>query len=330
MEIFKNKFLVKLIASICLMLTLLNFGATSKVYAEDEVWGGVLIKPIINLLTGLGDAIMDILHDAALGQKVTMMKINGDTEWWHFWKTFALVIVSILAAVVFVIAVAATSGLATAALGVLAGGTFTFSMGTVSAGLLLGGAAVGVCVGIRAGNAWFPDDIYLPVFTISAEEIFKNDLALFDVNFFEPGNFTRHGTEQRTITWEQKEIFSEKIETTRANTNDYPAWIKFYEIISGGQSISNFPNLYINDETNGEFQSESELNSFNWSKYNSTMYDMYDSKSHAAMMYILEKINYAQREDKLTTIEQIGINSYSLMAKAYTVEDDLRQSSWSI
>lgn len=34
-----------------------------------------------------------------------------------------------------------------------------------------------------------PDNIYLPVFNITPEEIFANEIWLFDVNFFEPGNY---------------------------------------------------------------------------------------------------------------------------------------------
>ena len=189
MEILKNKFLVKLIAAVCLLLAVFNFSGATKVYAADDDdlgWGGVLIKPITSLMTAIGDAIMDILHDAIRKQDTSIVKISGDTNWAAFWKTVAVVVVAIVAAVLFVVAAAATAGLANAALGVLAGGTFAFSMGTVGVGTLVGGAVVGICVGVRAGDAWFPDDIYLPAFTISAEEIFANRVPLFDVNFFNP------------------------------------------------------------------------------------------------------------------------------------------------
>lgn len=188
MRVFKNKFLVKLIATICLFLTLFNFAGTSTVYAknDDQVWGGILIKPITALMIGIGDGIMDILHDAILEQKLTMIPIYGSTTAWQIvgWILGAVLIVA--AAVAFVVASMATAGLATAIAGTLAGGAFTFSMASVTGGMLLGGVAVGALVGIRIGQDWFPDDIYLPVFNISAEEIFSNQLPLFDVNFFDP------------------------------------------------------------------------------------------------------------------------------------------------
>ena len=189
MNVFKNRLLIKIIASICLLLALFNFSGTTRVYAagdDDLGWGGVLINPITSLMTAIGDAIMDILHDAIREQDTSIVKISGDTNWAAFWKTVAVVVVAIVAAVLFVIGIAATAGLANAAIGALAGGTFAFSMGSIGAGTIIAGAAVGICVGVRAGDAWFPDDIYLPAFTISAEEIFANRVPLFDVNFFNP------------------------------------------------------------------------------------------------------------------------------------------------
>ena len=84
MEIFKNKFLVKLIATICLFLTLFNFAGTTSVQAakeDDEVWGGVLVNPIVKLLTALGDAIMEILHRSVQEQSLVEMRIG-----WKKWE----------------------------------------------------------------------------------------------------------------------------------------------------------------------------------------------------------------------------------------------------
>jgi len=187
MRVFKNKFLVKLIALICLFLTWFNFIGNSKVYADDdEVWGGILIKPITALMIGIGDGIMDIMHDAILDQKVTMIRVYGDNAVWRGFKVFVAVLLVIVTAVAAVIAAMATAGLATAIAGAVAGGAFSFSMASVTAGMLWGGVAVGTIVGIRIGQEWFPNNFYLPIYEISAEEIFSNQLQLFDVNFFEP------------------------------------------------------------------------------------------------------------------------------------------------
>ena len=97
------------------------------------------------------------------------------------------VVIGIVVAVVFVAAVVATAGaVAFAAAAITAGtaaATFTVS---ISAGAVLAGAAAGVCVGLKVHEALIPNDIYLPAFSITAEEIFSNELQLFDVNFFDP------------------------------------------------------------------------------------------------------------------------------------------------
>lgn len=207
MEIFKNKFLVKLIASICVFLTLLNFAGTTKVYADDQVFGGVLLKPVTKLLTSIGDGIMDLLQKAIYNRETSLIKISGDETWWAIAKTILAAVLILAAAVLFVVAVSATAGLANAALAVLAGEAFSFSMASIGGGTLLGGAVIGYMVGVRIGNDWFPDDIYLPVFTVSAEEIFANEIALFDINFFTPMD----PTEIETGTQLQETIYEKMI-----------------------------------------------------------------------------------------------------------------------
>lgn len=186
MKIFKNKFLVKLIATICLFLTLLNFCGTNKVYAKDAGWGGVLISPIVHLMTALGDAIMDILHKALMEQETSVIKIDGNDFWTNFWGIFWIVVLSIVAATLVVVGASFLAGLAPAVSGVIAGAGWSFSMGSVTLGTLLGAAAAGICTGVVLNASWFPEDIYLPAYSLSAEEIFANTLPLFDVNFFEP------------------------------------------------------------------------------------------------------------------------------------------------
>ena len=135
MKMLKNKFLIKLIATICLFLTLLNFGGASKVYAEDaeddEVWGGVLIKPIVNLLTGIGDAIIELLHSSIQEQKQAIIKVNGSDDAKSAWALFGAIVIGIIAAVAFIAACVVTGGAiaaAAAAIGVTA--TFTVSLRT--------------------------------------------------------------------------------------------------------------------------------------------------------------------------------------------------------
>ena len=130
MEIFKNKFLVKLIATICLCLTLINFGCASKVYAEEEdeeIWGSVLLKPIIGLLTGIGDSVMEILHSSIQEQKQAIIKLDGSDKSKSAWALFGAIVIGILVAVAFIAACIFTAG-AVAAVAAYVGVTLTFSV----------------------------------------------------------------------------------------------------------------------------------------------------------------------------------------------------------
>lgn len=183
MNIFKNKILIKLIASICIFLTLINFGLPQKVFAEDdEVWGGILIKPITKLLTSIADGIMSILHRSLLKQEVSLITISGADTWWNQWGKFVISI--IIAVVVIVIAVATFwSGVSeVAAAGILAG-----LAKVVAASVVTGTAAVsGYYLVQKLDNDLFERDIYVPVYNFTAEEIFSNKIPLFDINFFNP------------------------------------------------------------------------------------------------------------------------------------------------
>lgn len=182
MSILKNKILVKLIASICLILTIFNFSGINKVRAES--WGGVLLEPVTMLLTSIGDAIMDVLHKAIRKQDTSLIKINGDSTTVKFLKRVALIVGGIVTMVVVAFLVIYTGGLATAAAAAFAGEAVTITVGLGAAAIAGGLAATIVCV--KIGNDWIKDDIYVPAFTVSAEEIFANRIPVFDVNFFSP------------------------------------------------------------------------------------------------------------------------------------------------
>ena len=61
----------------------------------------------------------------------------------------------------------------------------------VGAALIAGGATLvaGKYVASVIENTWLPETFYLPIYAISPEEIFKNKIALLDVNFFNPNPY---------------------------------------------------------------------------------------------------------------------------------------------
>ncbi len=209
MCIFKNKILFKLIASVCVFLTLLNFGMTNNVYASDdeEVWGGPLVNPIMNLFTGIADGIMDILHSAVLEQNETLIKLDGTADTWF--AQHGASVAGIIAGI-FIMTVAAAltfatgGGAALAGVGILkllAGGSFIIKTLAVSA---FYGTVSGLFVTSLVNAALMSDDIYLPVFKLTPEEIFADKVWLFDVNFFD--------TQKKYYIEEKSQVTSEEVE----------------------------------------------------------------------------------------------------------------------
>ena len=204
MRIFKSKFLVKLIATICLFLTLFNFSGTTKVYAEDESWGGVLIKPVVHLLTAIVDGIMGFLNRNIEEQPTAFIKVEGNSNWWDKWgpKVIGIIVGVVLTA-------------ATVAVLIPTGGAAALGIGTtikLAVSVLLSTGTAGYLIADVMDGAYFPDDIYLPVFRVSLDRIFSDDLALLDVNFF--------GID-KTYTREEKNEKEETVYQGNANGLDF-------------------------------------------------------------------------------------------------------------
>ena len=210
MKIFKNNFLIKLIATICLFLTILNYGCTTKVYADDSLWGGVLLTPVIHILTAVGDAIMELLHDSINEQELAIIRIEGSAKWYELFAKYIAVIVGVLVAVVAIAVVLGTSGVLAGIVAKIAGTAVKVAIVKAAAGAvgtaLVAGAASGIIAGTAIKQGMIKDDIYLPAFSITAEEIFRNKIALFDINFFNPNTKTTRVTMKRKSNEDAEEI----------------------------------------------------------------------------------------------------------------------------
>lgn len=185
MNIFKNKILVKIIASICIILTIMNTGLTNTVYAEG--YGGILLNPVTKLLTSIADGVLSLLHKTVQHQDLTFVEISGAWEWWDSWgeKAVAIIVTCV------VIAVAVHIGL-----GALAGAGL-IKIAAIGAGVVLAEVSIkaktGESAAVYAGKFvaeritdLFSETLYMPVFTITPQHIFSNKIWLFDINFFEP------------------------------------------------------------------------------------------------------------------------------------------------
>jgi len=198
MSIFRNKILVKIIASLCIFLAIINFGIPNRVYAD---WGGILITPITTLLTSIADGIIGLIHKAILQQDTSLIQVGAPPDWWEQWGETALHIL-IIVVVVIVAAVTIIYSGGTAAAGASAGVAATIkafaipavkvatAIGTIEfvAIELTGKEATTFVADLLSEKlgAWFGDIIYAPAFLLTPETIFSNQIAAFDVNFFEP------------------------------------------------------------------------------------------------------------------------------------------------
>lgn len=142
MKFFTNKkFLFKLIISVCLCLTLLQFYMSIVVQAMTETslltdveekievtstpavinhseadplaWGGQILQPIIDLVMSLGDGIMNLIQGSIMGGLDAYIPIDKARHWWL--TILAIVLVAILAIFLFVVAWGAIATVAAAA-----------------------------------------------------------------------------------------------------------------------------------------------------------------------------------------------------------------------
>ncbi len=178
MKIFTNKSIWKKIVIAILIVLSFQMVMMKPVQADAVEFGGKLLSPILSLLVGIGDGINDLIGRTIMGTNSTLYEVEmGNT----FWETLGTILVAIAAAAIAIVAIVATMGLAAvalAAVGITA--TVTIGMGTI-----LAGAGTGLMAAVWFNDQVLPEDVYLPMYSYSAEEIFKGNILLFDVNYFQ-------------------------------------------------------------------------------------------------------------------------------------------------
>lgn len=180
MKFFENKkFFQKMIIAI-FIVTIFTFMFSCNVQAKSEV-GGKLLKPVVSLITGFGDGLMDVVHNALLHQDGAYIRVDLSTS---VWNVLGMVAAIIGGAILVGLAVYFTAGVAVPAIVTALGGEVVTG---VSAGVI----AVAIVSGAVVGGAVYHsnvmgDDLVLPMYSITPEEIFSGELAIFDVDFFNP------------------------------------------------------------------------------------------------------------------------------------------------
>lgn len=176
MKLFKKESLGYKIIIAAVIVLLFNFMAPTISSAD---FGGILFTPIKDLLLVLADGIISISQSFLFDLDESFITIHYEHDW-----------------------VASAWGVAAGLLGGtvmvlvgLAGAPFSggLSLAAVAAGIKIAVGTIVVSVGAGlvasyiASNA-LPPDLKLPTFVLSPEEIFKGEVALLDVNFFESTN----------------------------------------------------------------------------------------------------------------------------------------------
>ena len=125
---------------------------------------------------------MSFLHSNIMGQSEIGFNIDLD-EKDPWWKTLVVILVAVVAA----IAVLASFGLLAPVFGVI---------WTVIKTVFSVMSALGITQLLKLGGIWlaadavlssgYEDNMFLPLFSYSPEEIFSGQILLFDVDFFNP------------------------------------------------------------------------------------------------------------------------------------------------
>ena len=183
MKFFTKKgFGFKLIVVLFLMLMVFNF--TFSTVSNADTWnfnssqkeattGGKLLTPVVDLLLGLGDAIIMVIQKAIMG---TSSAVTIDTS-----TKIIVVILSVILAIVVV-------GLAVYFLGPLLAGVAALKILAGAAGVAKLALAIGTFYVAYTGlsGAMLSNPTLIPTYSISPEEICRGDILLFDVNIFNP------------------------------------------------------------------------------------------------------------------------------------------------
>lgn len=166
MKFYTEKTITNKIIIALVIVTLLNFICPN---ISSASIGGILFEPIKDLLLVIADGVMSIVQAMIYGTNlsVSFLTIKHKDEWK---STAAGVLAGIATAVALVAAVVAAP--------------FT---GGLSLGIVIGIAATSVGVGYVVTQVTadaIPPTFKLPIFLLTPEAMFANEVPLLDVNFF--------------------------------------------------------------------------------------------------------------------------------------------------
>lgn len=189
-----NKVLMKIASIVIIMLFIQVMPITTSNEVDaatdlsgleaEKISGGALLNPIISLSRYCGIGITEFLHTQVMGHKghinIDLTQGLEDALPWILGVAAALIVVVVAIA-------AAPATLGVGALLAIAGKTLVVA------------TAAGLAVGAVTSALLPEDNITLPRYTLSAEEIFKGKIPMLDVNFFNPRTDTYDGYVQYEV-----------------------------------------------------------------------------------------------------------------------------------
>lgn len=193
MFFLKNKnFFQKIIISL-LIIIVCSFVFSSKVKAKDEGAGGKLLRPVTSLLLGIDDGIMDFIHNGLIQQNKTYIRVDltnsildGIRIVGRFIANAALAAVLFCAAVAVVPALLAAIAAGGVAVAAAAGGAAATAIGASAGIIAIVSTASGVIGGYVFSQNNLSDDMVIPLYYVTPEEIISGKMAIFDADFFNP------------------------------------------------------------------------------------------------------------------------------------------------
>ncbi len=186
MKIFANQNIWKKIVLVFLVITTISF-VSPKVSRADEddnaTVGGVLVAPICTLLVTIGDGAVNIIHKCVVASDESIVHVDWGSSGW---KT----VLKILLAAVFIMgAIYLVSSVGVVAIAKILINLGKLALKTGVIGTIIGSALVpGLYAGatIYSLDQWSEKKLDMPIYTITPEEIFRGEIPLFNVNFFNP------------------------------------------------------------------------------------------------------------------------------------------------
>lgn len=187
MKFFTNKNIWTKIIIVLIFILLFEFVVAKPSLGADSdgdvvEFGGKLMKPIVSLIVTLGDGAISILHTSIMGTSNPLLHADlNSTIWDMFGRIFKTIIFAAAGIAFFLLTPAGIGVMASAAVGYFAASLFDNAWGALGDGLGFGSIS-------SFAKENLPDDLYLPAYSISPEEIFQGKILLFNVDFFSEGN----------------------------------------------------------------------------------------------------------------------------------------------